>query len=104
MWHPAHRRSGLVQSCVPTECPNQLYEVGAVAGHDLVAVEGEQRDGSIDHVTEPGCGEQLTRCAPEGFVERANVDAAKCLPESCLTGATPPRLAEHAGMCDREIA
>ena len=82
----------------------ELFEVWTVDGDDLVAIDGEQGECSVDDIGEAGSGEQLTCCSPERFIKGTHVDAMERLRESGLARAAAPRLAEHAGMGERDIS
>ena len=95
---------GVNEFNMASERVREVFEVVVVGGHDVVPVDGEQCDSSVDDVGELGFGEQLPSESANGLIDRSHLDACKRCGESGLAWASSPRLAEYSGVRDREFA
>lgn len=73
------RRSGMDQLDVAPGHLRQPFEIVTVDGHDLVPVDSEQHDASIDDVSEPRGAKEPASGPTKRLIERADIDSAKHL-------------------------
>lgn len=57
----------------------QPFEIVTVDGHDLVPVDSEHHDASIDDVSEPRGAKEPASGPTKRLIERADIDSAKHL-------------------------